>query len=124
LSSLGRPEAPLTLQVMATTWLPTNEIDTCKGDLVVIITEVIAGNTISTDNHLISPKDLFGLNPKQLEKKLWEKRWVPCGGGDGGEEQELQQAAWRGGSGICEKVCVFLKHFPLDHLKVVDKFSI
>jgi hypothetical protein len=62
---------------MATTWLPTNEIDTCKGDLVVIITEVIAGNTISTDNHLISPKDLFGLNPKQLEKKLWEKRWVP-----------------------------------------------
>jgi hypothetical protein len=31
---------------------------------------------------------------------------------------------WRGGGGVCEKVCVFLKHFPLDHLKVVDKFSI
>jgi hypothetical protein len=47
---------------MATTWLPTNEIDACKGDLVVTITEVIAGNTISTENHLISPEDLFGLN--------------------------------------------------------------
>jgi hypothetical protein len=44
----GRPEAPLILQIMATTWLPTNEIDACKGDLVVTITEVIAGNTIST----------------------------------------------------------------------------
>jgi hypothetical protein len=30
----------------------------------------------------------------------------------------------RGGGGVCEKVCVFLKHFPLDHSKVVDKFSI
>jgi hypothetical protein len=43
----------------------------------VAITEVIAGNMILTENYLISPKYLFGLNPKQLEIKLPEKGWVP-----------------------------------------------
>jgi hypothetical protein len=47
---------------------PADEIDVCDGDLVVAIIEVTAGNTIPTENHLISSKDLFGLNPKQLEK--------------------------------------------------------
>jgi hypothetical protein len=42
-----------------------------NSDLIVAIIEVIAANTISTENHLISPEDLFGLNPKQLEKP-WE----------------------------------------------------
>ena len=59
-----RPEAPLLLQIKATNWLPADEIDPCNGDLVVTITEVIAGNTIPTENHLISSVDLFESNPK------------------------------------------------------------
>jgi hypothetical protein len=44
-----------------------NKIDACNSDLIVAITEVIAGNIIPTENHLILPEDLFGLNPKQLD---------------------------------------------------------
>jgi hypothetical protein len=40
------PEAPLPLQIMATTWPPADEIDTYNADLIVAIIEVIAGNTI------------------------------------------------------------------------------
>jgi hypothetical protein len=33
---------------------------------------------ILTENHLILPEDLFGLNqPKQLDMNCWEKRWSP-----------------------------------------------
>jgi hypothetical protein len=39
--------------------LPADEIDACNDDLVMAITEVIAGNTMPTENHLISPKDLL-----------------------------------------------------------------
>jgi hypothetical protein len=59
---------------MATTWLAANEIDACNGDLIVAIIEVIAINTIPTKNHLSSPKDLFGLNPKQFKNYRKLKR--------------------------------------------------
>jgi hypothetical protein len=72
-----RPEAFLSLQINATNWPPTDEIDVCNDDLVMAITEVIIGNTILTKNHLVSPTDLFRLNPKQLDMKLWEKGCVP-----------------------------------------------
>jgi hypothetical protein len=39
--------------------LSADEIDACNDDLVVAITEVIAKNTMPTENHLISPKDLL-----------------------------------------------------------------
>jgi hypothetical protein len=42
----------------------------------VAITEVIVGNTILTKKYLISPEDLFGLNPK-LDIKPAEKRMGP-----------------------------------------------
>jgi hypothetical protein len=67
-----RLEAPLPLQIKATNWPPANEIDASNGDLVVAITEVIARNMTLLENQLISPKDI-GLNPKQLDMKLWEK---------------------------------------------------
>jgi hypothetical protein len=57
---------------MATIWSPADESDACNSDLVVAIIEVIARNMIMTENHLISPEDLFGLNLKQLKKKLWK----------------------------------------------------
>jgi hypothetical protein len=63
----GRQEAPSPLQIKATNWPSANKIDTCNGDLIVAITEVIAGNTIPTKNHLISLENVFGLNPKQLK---------------------------------------------------------
>jgi hypothetical protein len=50
---MGLPEAPLHLQIKVINWLPADEIDACDGDLVVAITEVIAGHTIPTKNHLI-----------------------------------------------------------------------
>jgi len=59
---------------MGTTWASTDEISACNDDLVMAIIEVIAGNV---ENHLISPEDLFGLNPKQLKKIEKLKRWVP-----------------------------------------------
>jgi len=62
------------LQIKATNWPPADEIDPCNNDLVVTITEVIAGNTISTENHLISSVDLFEANPKQLDIKLRGKK--------------------------------------------------
>ena len=67
-------EAHLPLQIKATNWPPADEIDPCNNDLVVTITEVIAGNTISTENHLISSVDLFEANPKQLDIKLRGKK--------------------------------------------------
>ena len=60
-SRRGRPKAPLPLHIKATNWPPADEIDTCNGDLVEAIIEVIAGHTIPTENHLISPENLFGL---------------------------------------------------------------
>jgi hypothetical protein len=77
------------------------------------VTEVIVGNTIPTENHLISSKDLFGLNPKQLDIKNMGKRmgplpfWSPAnaperkkergprcdGGGGSSEERESRQVA-------------------------------
>jgi hypothetical protein len=48
---------------MATTWPSADEIDACNGDHVVAIIKVIIGNMILIENHLISPEDLFGLNP-------------------------------------------------------------
>ena len=71
----GRPEAPLPLQIMATTWPPTDEIDACNGDLVVAITEFIAGHTILTGNHLISPE--IYLDSILRHQKTWGKGWVP-----------------------------------------------
>jgi len=59
----GLPEAPLSLHIKATNWLP----HACNGNLVMAITEVIAGHTIPTENHLILPKKSFGLNTKTLE---------------------------------------------------------
>jgi hypothetical protein len=65
------------LQIKATNWPPADEIDACNDDHVVAITEVIARNMIPIENHLISPKYLSGLNPKQLDMKPWGKGWVP-----------------------------------------------
>jgi hypothetical protein len=53
------------MQIKATNWLPTDEVDACNGDLVVAITEVIVGHTILAEN-------LFGLNPKTLEN-CWKR---------------------------------------------------
>jgi hypothetical protein len=43
--------------------LLADEINVCNDNLVMVIIEVIAGNTIMTENHLISPEGLLGLNP-------------------------------------------------------------
>jgi hypothetical protein len=64
------------LQIKAPNWPPANEIDARNGDLVVAITEVIVGNTILTEKYLISPEDLFGLNPN-LDMKPAKKRMGP-----------------------------------------------
>jgi hypothetical protein len=56
------------LHIKATNWSSADEINACNSDFVVAITEVIVGHTIPTENHLILPKNLFGLNPKTLEK--------------------------------------------------------
>jgi len=48
----GLLEAPLPFQ-------PTDEIDTCNDDLIVVIAKVIAGNTILGEIHLILPEDLL-----------------------------------------------------------------
>jgi hypothetical protein len=50
---MGLLEAPLHLQIKVINWLPADEIDACDGDLIVAITEVIAGHTIPIENHLI-----------------------------------------------------------------------
>ena len=55
----GLLEAPLPLHIKATNWPLADEIDVYNADLVVAIIEVIAGNTIPTENHLISLEDLF-----------------------------------------------------------------
>jgi hypothetical protein len=55
------------LQIKAANWPTADEIDTCNGDLVITITEVIAGNTIPTKNHLILPEIYLDSNPKTLE---------------------------------------------------------
>jgi hypothetical protein len=47
------------LQIKATNWPYADKIDACSGDLVMAIAEVITENTIPTENHLISPKDLL-----------------------------------------------------------------
>jgi hypothetical protein len=47
------------LQIKATNWPSTDQIDACNGDLVVAIIEVITENTIPTENHLILLKDLL-----------------------------------------------------------------
>jgi hypothetical protein len=44
-----------------------------NGYLIMAIMEVITRITIPTENHLILPEDLFGLNPKQLDIKLRKK---------------------------------------------------
>lgn len=50
----------------------------CLQLLVVATTKVIAGHMTPTENHLISPKDLFELNLKQLGKNNEKlERWVP-----------------------------------------------
>jgi hypothetical protein len=69
----------------------------------VAINEVIIGNKILTENHLIFLVDLFGLNPKQTRSKNYGKRemgplfFPPAEsskrkqerGLDGGEEQSV-----------------------------------
>jgi len=67
---LEAPRSTSSLAYKDHNWPPADEIDPCNGDLVVTITEVIAGNTIPTENHLISSVDLFESNPKQLDMKL------------------------------------------------------
>jgi hypothetical protein len=52
----GLPEAPLPLQIKAINWPPANKIDAYNDNLVMAITEVIAGHMIPTENHLISSK--------------------------------------------------------------------
>jgi len=47
------------LQIKAANWPPADEINTCNGDLIVTITEVITGNTIPTENHLICWKFIW-----------------------------------------------------------------
>jgi hypothetical protein len=64
------------LQIKAAGWPSADEIDACNGDFVVAITQIIAEITISAENHLNLPKNLFGLNSKQLDIKKWEKVWV------------------------------------------------
>ena len=65
--------APLSLQIMAINWSSIDKIDACNDDLIVTITEVLTGNKIPTRNRLISPIDLFGLYPKQIGCKNYEK---------------------------------------------------
>ena len=69
----GLPEAPIPLQIKVTNWPPADEIDACNGDLIVAITEVIAGNTILTENHPISSVDLFGQTLDKPDIKLRKK---------------------------------------------------
>jgi hypothetical protein len=59
---------------MATNWPSINEIDPCNDDLVVAITEVIISNKFSTKNHLITPVNLFKLNPEQTKSKNYERK--------------------------------------------------
>ena len=44
---------------MATTWPLVDEINAYNDDLVMAISEAIAGNMIMTENHLISSVELF-----------------------------------------------------------------
>jgi hypothetical protein len=41
------------LQIKATNWSPADEIDAYNSDLIMAITEVIAGHTIPTKHHVI-----------------------------------------------------------------------
>ena len=59
----GLPEAPLPLEIKVI----NDEIDAYSGDLIVAITQVITGNTILTENHLILLEIYLDSNPKTLE---------------------------------------------------------
>ena len=69
------PEASLPLQIKATNWPPADEIDTCNDDLIVTITEVIAGHTILIEKSSDFAKKSFELNTKTHEN--CEKRMGP-----------------------------------------------
>ena len=98
----GLPEAPL--QIKAINWPPTNEIDACNDDLIVAIIEVIAENTILTENYLILLGNLFKLNPKQTVTKNYEKRDMGplfltssrCTEEEEGEGPYVEAWRWRG----------------------------
>jgi hypothetical protein len=62
---------------LQTTWPTIDKNDACSDDLAVAIIKIITGNTIPLENHLILPKDLFRLNPKQLEKLRKIKEMCP-----------------------------------------------
>jgi hypothetical protein len=65
------------LQIKTTNWPPADEINTCNSDLVMAITEVIAGNMIPIENHLISSVDLFGQTLNKLGIKLRKREMSP-----------------------------------------------
>jgi len=65
------------LQIKATNWPPTGEIDTYNDDLVVAITEIIVGKPDPDRKSSIFGEKFIGLNPKQLDRKTAEKRMVP-----------------------------------------------
>jgi hypothetical protein len=65
------------LQIKTTNWPPADEINTCNSDLVMAITEVIAGCMIPIENHLISSIDLFSQTLNKLGIKLRKREMGP-----------------------------------------------
>jgi hypothetical protein len=53
---------------MVTNWFSTYEIDACNDDSIVVIIEIIAGNSLEK-KHLISLIDLFRINLNKLDLK-------------------------------------------------------
>ena len=82
----GLPEAPLPLEIKVI----NDEIDACSGDLIVAITQVITGNTILTENHLILLEIYLDSNPKTLEETGEKDGFSPLlvSGRVAGEEEE------------------------------------
>jgi hypothetical protein len=102
LSSLGAPKSTPLLADKAINWPPADKINAYNNDLIVAITEVIAGHTILAKNLLISPTNLYGLNPKQLLKN-YRKRMGPlpflCLADAPGRKKEMDPTHDSGGNG-------------------------
>ena len=65
---LGVPRST-TRPAEATNWSSVDETDAYNDEVIVAITEVIAGKKIPTENYLILQLDLFRLNAKQTRSK-------------------------------------------------------
>ena len=91
------------MQIKTANWPSADEIEACNSDLIVAIIEVIAENTIPTENYLILLGDLFKLNPKQTITKNYEKRdmgplsFLPLA--DAPKRKKERGPMWRRGDG-------------------------